>query len=180
MLRRMTGASGSGWRGGRRWAAPVLALLTTLSLAVLAVMTNLATTVVPDSLPWLQDGVILWPAVGVFAVLSAVLAGWAARVTDVGGTALGGPLISAGSGSTVLGSGAAIGAVSAGAGSVVMVASQGPVSAPVPAVKPDPLVVGAIPGEPPEFQRRPELDDLGRLCDAGGGGVCADGPSGGG
>lgn len=56
--------------------------------------------------------------------------------------------ISAGSASRVSGTGAAIGAVSAGAGSVVMVASQGPVRVPVPgplpAAKPGQLVLGGF------------------------------------
>lgn len=137
MLRRMAGAAGGGSRGGRRWPAPALAFLATLSLAALAVVTNLATAVVPDSLPWLTDGAILWPAVGMLAVLSAVLAVWAARGTGVSGTASGGR------------------SISEGAGSAVIVA------------KPGQVVVGELPGAPLSFQERPELGELAEAFAAG-------------
>ncbi len=87
----MAGAVGGGSRWGPRWAASASAFLAALSVAALAVVTNLATTVVPDSLPWLKAGAVLWPAVGMLTVLSAVLAAWAARASGSPG-ALRGPI----------------------------------------------------------------------------------------
>lgn len=84
------------------------------------------------------------------AWLSAALAARAARASGGSGGSPG-ALTSAGAGSAVSGTCAAVGAVSTGAGSVVIVAPQSPVSVPVPeppsAAKPGQLVLGGIPGE---------------------------------
>ncbi|MGH3572455.1 MAG: FxSxx-COOH system tetratricopeptide repeat protein [Pseudonocardiaceae bacterium] len=145
----MAGAAGSGLLWGRRWAVSAFAFLAALSVAALAVVTNLATAVVPDSLPWLKDGKILWPAVGVLALLSAVLATRAARQSR---------------GATSLGT-----SISAGVGSVVVVASHSAVTVPEPppAAKPGQLVLGELPGAPPSCQQRPELAQLTEVFTAG-------------
>jgi hypothetical protein len=58
-----------------------LALSAALMAAVLAVVTTLATEVVPVEWTWLRDGRVLWPAVAVLTVLSGVLAWRAAGVS---------------------------------------------------------------------------------------------------
>src|SRR6476646_3979114 len=107
MLPGMAGAAAGESRWGRRWAAPALAFLATLSLASLAVVTNLATAVVPGSVGWLRDGMILWPAVAVLALISGVLAAWAARSSPAS-AGLPGVSSSAGTGSVVSGTGPAL------------------------------------------------------------------------
>lgn len=51
-----------------------LAISTALTLALLAVSTNLATGVLPDSWTWTRNALLLWILVGFLVVLSAVLA----------------------------------------------------------------------------------------------------------
>jgi hypothetical protein len=70
----------------RRRSGQASAGLGALCLAALAVATGLATAVVPDALPWLKNPVIVWPAVGVLAVLTAGFAVRTARSTDSGPT----------------------------------------------------------------------------------------------
>ncbi len=69
--------------GSRRvWVAPVGAFVGALVLAVFTVVANLANnTLAADTTPgWLHNPMILWPAVAVLGVLTAVLAGRAVRL----------------------------------------------------------------------------------------------------
>lgn len=161
-------------RSPARWVVPVLALLAALVVALLAVVTNLATAAVPVGWTWVRDGRVLWPTVAVLTVLSGVLAWRAARVSGANqGGSPSGLAVTAGAGSPVAtGGGPAMGAVSAGGGSVVIVGPGGPVTVsvpqPAPAARPGRLVVGELPGEPPSFQHRRALSELVEVFAEGG------------
>ncbi len=131
-----------------------MAFAAALTLAVLAVVTNLATNAVPKSWAWASEGRILWPLAGLLTVLSAMLAGRAARSSQ-GNTPTQGPVIT-------------VGHTTSG---VTIIAPGGPVSvaipAPVAVSTPGQRVVGELPGAPPAFQDRPQVAELGRMFEAG-------------
>ena len=163
--------SGGELRAGRRWAAAGVAFAAALTVAGLAVVTNLATNAVPASWAWASDGRVLWPLVGLLAVLSAVLAGRAARSSQ-GGAPSQGSVISTGPGSVISGAGPAVGAMRMGNTSgVTIVAPSGPVRVavpePVPVSRPGQLMVGELPGAPLSFQDRPQVAELGQMFEAG-------------
>jgi hypothetical protein len=82
-----------GPRSPRRGPSPELAFVAALLLALLAIATNLATNVMPKSWAWANDGRILWPLVGLLAMLTAVLAWRAARSSLMSAVSSAGQLV---------------------------------------------------------------------------------------
>ncbi len=165
-------AEAEGSVGRRGWSGPGLAFVSTLVVAVSAVVTSLATGVLPESWWWLREGWILWPAAGVLTVVTAVLAWRAARVVGEGESAPG-SVITAGAGAVVSTGGSAVGPVRVGptSGGTVIVAGGSvtmPVPAAPPAARPGRVVVGELPGEPPSFQDRAALAELAGVFEGGG------------
>ena len=61
------------------WLAPVLAAVTSLLLAALAVATNLATGLLPETWGWAKSAWLWWGLAGVLAPVVAVLTAWQVR-----------------------------------------------------------------------------------------------------
>ena len=128
------GPDGPRMRSGRLW------LVSGLALAALAVVINLATDAIPTSWSWARNGWLLWPTVGILALLSTVLA---SRLAPWAG--LDNQHESAPSPPVPL-----------------------PAPGPTPVATSGQIVVGELPGASPSFQQRPELAELIGVFDAGG------------